>query len=454
VLCVVLAVPCVLAIAGMESVALAAIGVAVGALAAIYAMRSHYRSETQICNKLKTITNGLESDFAQLQVDDDAGQLASAWNRLVETTAEARRELETFQVKQDIAETLSRYQFDWINELLDRLPVGLLTVDGALKIGFANTAATRMLGRTREALLGQDVVALFDESIAYVRPPSAASLDRVYDLSDPEASLHVTSAPWGIDGNQETALFLRDVSQEKEDALARDQFLYHITHELRTPLTNIRAYAETLSEGVFQDPDTLRECYNVIVGETHRLSRLVEDILSLSQLEVGSARLNMTDVQTARLIRQVVEDMQAAADDKNVELVLSLPPKVPTVRGDKERLAVVLTNLIGNAIKYTPAGGRVEVSCVEDGARLQIAVADTGIGIAPEDQAHVFDKFYRAKNEQVEHLVGTGLGLAIANETIRAHGGIIELESEPGKGSTFRAILPIGKTAGIGEEVG
>jgi signal transduction histidine kinase len=253
----------------------------------------------------------------------------------------------------------------------------------------------------------------------------------------------------GDAGNHETPIFLADISAQREMEQSRSQFFYHVTHELRTPLTNIRAYAETLSEGVLNDPEALRECYNVIVGETHRLSRLVEDILSLSQLEAGSVRLSMDDVNTARLIRQVVEDMQANADEKSVDLVLSLPAKVPTIRGDKERMAVVLTNLVGNAIKYTPQGGSVEVSCEEDGGRLHIKVRDTGIGIDEDEQEKVFEKFYRSESEEVHQQPGTGLGLAMALEVVRAHGGKIDLESEPGKGSTFIVDLPIESLAAV-----
>ena len=242
---------------------------------------------------------------------------------------------------------------------------------------------------------------------------------------------------------------LQDITHEREQEQERSQFLYHVTHELRTPLTNIRAYAETLSEGVLKDPETLRECYNVIVGETQRLSRLVEDILSLSQMEAGAARLKMDDVNTARMVRQVVEDMQAQADEKSLELVLSMPAKLPVIRGDKERLAVVLTNLVGNAIKYTPEGGRVEVACGQEGARLHFKVADTGLGIGPAEQEKVFEKFYRSSDERVAALPGTGLGLALAMEIVRTHGGTISLESELGKGSTFTVVLPIGNLAAI-----
>jgi signal transduction histidine kinase len=240
----------------------------------------------------------------------------------------------------------------------------------------------------------------------------------------------------------ENILFVQDVTQAKEAERARDQFLYHVTHELRTPLTNIRAYAETLSQGVIDDEQTIRECYNVIMGETQRLNRLVEDILNVSQLEVGTARLDVGEVQLDRLMRTVVQDTQGSADARNIDLVLSLPPKMPQVRGDKERLAVVLTNLVGNAIKYTPEGGRVDVRCAMEDSRVRIAVTDTGIGIQAEDQERIFEKFYRVRDERVSAIPGTGLGLAIVKETIRLHGGAVFVESTPGQGSTFTVSLP------------
>jgi two-component system phosphate regulon sensor histidine kinase PhoR len=243
-------------------------------------------------------------------------------------------------------------------------------------------------------------------------------------------------------GDEETIIFVQDVTQNKEAERARDQFLYHVTHELRTPLTNIRAYAETLSQDVIDDEQTIRECYNVIMGETQRLSRLVEDILNVSQLEVGTARLQASDLKLDKILRTVVQDQQGMADAKNIDLVLYMPSKTPTVRGDKDRLNVVFTNLIGNAIKYTLPGGRVDVRCAVENQRVRIAITDTGIGIDPADQDRIFDKFYRVDHPEVNAVPGTGLGLSIVQETLRVHGGTISVESKRGEGSTFTVTLP------------
>jgi len=152
-----------------------------------------------------------------------------------------------------------------------------------------------------------------------------------------------------------------------------------------------------------------------------------------------------------RLLRDAVQDIQAQADAKGVDLRLKLPPKLPTIRGDKERLSVVVANLLGNAIKYTPSGGHVELVCEVDApirpdgtpGALRIAVSDTGIGIDPAHHEKIFEKFYRVDDERVGAQPGTGLGLAIVKETVRMHGGTVTVESTPGRGSTFRVTLPV-----------
>ncbi len=427
----------------------AVLGAAVG-FGVAWALSRRNRPLKTIGENLETLANQIEFDLLQLQLEDAQDGLSQGWNRLLAEAEEARQELEAYQLQQQAMQTVGEYQSNWVTELLNKMTYGLLMVSEDLKITFANATAERMLSQSEDELLDQSLPDVLDASLDSLRSLGGGTMDRVLELESQGIALRLKAVRVsGQAGDGQIALFLQDMSHQKEMERARDQFLYHITHELRTPLTNIRAYAETLSEGVLEDRDSLRECYNVIIGETERLSHLVEDILSVSQLEAGSARLTMGDVQTARLVRQVVEDQQAAADAKNIELGLSLPSKVPTIRGDKDRLAVVLTNLVGNAVKYTPEGGQVEVSCVEDGARLLISVRDTGYGIAPEDQDQIFEKFYRAETEETAQLPGTGLGLAIAKETVRSHGGTIELESERGKGSTFTISLPIGKQSKI-----
>ena len=229
-----------------------------------------------------------------------------------------------------------------------------------------------------------------------------------------------------LDGaDDELVVMVQDVSQLIEAARSRDAFLAHITHELRTPLTNIRAYAETLNEDFFDDEQTRRECYNVIMSETRRLSRLIEDVLSVSQIEAGASRFERVSVRIDQSLRQAVQDVQASADAKSIELSLNIPSKVPSVQGDRMRLQQVWVNLLGNAIKFTPEQGSVSVSVQSDEQVLRVCVTDTGIGVDLEHHEKVFEKFYRVDQPDVSATEGSGLGLSITQEIIHQFCGTV-----------------------------
>ncbi|MFQ5494301.1 MAG: sensor histidine kinase [Phycisphaerae bacterium] len=252
-------------------------------------------------------------------------------------------------------------------------------------------------------------------------------------------------------------MVIRDVSQQIKADHAREEFIMQVTHELRTPLTNIRAYTETLSSGMFDDPAVITECYNVITKETRRLSRLIEDILNVSQMEVGAIELNMDDVDLKALLTESVQDVRGLADEKGIDLQLVLPAKLERFRGDRDKLAVVMNNLLGNAIKYTPTDGNVVVGCRVADDQAVVTVKDNGIGIDPAEQRNVFEKFRRAADPDVQSEPGTGVGLYTAREIVSRHRGVIELLSRKGEGSTFIVRLPVARTrsaalSDVGEE--
>ncbi len=388
--------------------------------------------------------------LVSLRLNDSFDSISRSWNELIEFVSQMQEQLRRSRLATDVTAAMDGFRSDRLTRILMQIPFGVLVADADGTISFANRAACGMLGADGEPLEGRDASTVFNDKVrmSLLAPQggrggltSGRWIDHTFERPHGTVTLRFWATHAEV-AAAENIIFVQDVSQAKEAERARDSFLYHVTHELRTPLTNIRAYAETLSQGVIEDEQTIRECYNVIMGETQRLNRLVEDILNVSQLEVGSARLDVGDVQMDRLLRSVVQDMQGSADAKNIELVLNLPAKMPQLRGDKERLAVVFTNLVGNAIKYTPAGGRVDVRCTADVGRLRVSVIDSGIGIKPEDQEKIFEKFYRVEDERVAAIPGTGLGLAIVKETVRLHGGSIFVESTPGQGSTFTVALP------------
>lgn len=416
-------------------------------------VRRDLRPLEAIQRNVESFAAGVERQFTALSLSDTLGQVARAWNHVVEHVAQMQAQIPQAEGEGLANNAKQRYESRSLRRLLDRIPLGVVRHDASHLVDFCNAAARRILHADADALgrpLDQVLAGLGDGAAVCHQLMSAPnrSLEHRHTVGGIEQTLRLLAVPIG-DSTGETLILVEDVSHVQEAERARDNFLYHVTHELRTPLTNIQAYVETLSKPAFDDEATRRECYNVIMSETRRLSRLVEDILSISQLEVGTALVEMDELDLARLVRQMIQDNLGAADEKDIELSLKLPPKVPKIRGDKQRLSVLVNNLVGNAIKYTPRGGQVGVTLTLDESRVRIVVSDTGVGIAEQDQPHVFEKFYRAAATDIQAIPGTGLGLAIAREVARLHGGEIRLESAVGKGSTFTVELPLLRPDGV-----
>jgi two-component system phosphate regulon sensor histidine kinase PhoR len=234
-----------------------------------------------------------------------------------------------------------------------------------------------------------------------------------------------------------------DVTELKQLEQARREFVANVSHELRTPLTAIKGYAETLLHGGLADPDSAAEFVRVIDRHAERLRLLIEDLLDLAAVEQGRARLDLLPTSAAEAAAQAVGVVRPAAEAKGQTLRIDVPESLPDCLADRDRLAQVLINLLDNAIKFTPAGGRIGIEARADGDRLEIAVRDTGPGIPQEDLGRIFERFYRVERSRDRREGGTGLGLAIAKHLVQAMDGSLEATSAPGAGSTFRVTLPL-----------
>ena len=236
---------------------------------------------------------------------------------------------------------------------------------------------------------------------------------------------------------QQSNVELRELDRLKSDLLA------NISHELRTPLTSVKGYCEALHEELL-GPITAeqREAIEVSQRNVDRLLAMIDELLSYSRFASGNAQLERRALELESVARQVVEGAFAARG-LGLNLHLDVEPNLPPVDADGARIAQVLDNLVTNALKFTPDNGRVEVRLWRDGGEVIADVADTGIGIAPEEQHRIFDRFYQVQSSSTRKYAGIGLGLAIVRQILDAHGATIELQSEPGKGSTFRFRLPV-----------
>ena len=241
---------------------------------------------------------------------------------------------------------------------------------------------------------------------------------------------------------QNSGITLHDITQQAAGEASRGDFIAHVSHELRSPLTNIRAYTETLLSDMVLDAATQKEAFNVINEETGRLILLVNDVLDLSRMEVGSLKLNQDEVVMDRLVQQCVTDLRASASSKKITLQTNYHPKLPKLYADREKLSVVINNIITNAIKYTAENGTVFVETNIDDDFVYIKVSDTGFGIEPEHLDKIFQKFYRVDRQETADVQGTGLGLTISKEIVNLHGGDISVSSELNQGTEVTIKLP------------
>jgi two-component system, OmpR family, phosphate regulon sensor histidine kinase PhoR len=237
------------------------------------------------------------------------------------------------------------------------------------------------------------------------------------------------------------ALAYKDVTDFMRALKVKDEFVASVSHELRTPLTSIRGYVDILLE---RDdvPAEHRAQLEVVARNGERLNRLVADLLHTARAEDGPMKVVRTRQDLGDIVRASVEAAAPAAQAAGLELRLEVPPTLVTLV-DGQRIAQAIDNLVSNAIKYTPRGGHVEVRLALDGQRIEICVADSGIGIQAADRDRLFTRFFRARHAEEQSVQGLGLGLGIARSIVESHGGRIDVESEVGRGSVFRIRLPV-----------
>jgi signal transduction histidine kinase len=382
-----------------------------------------------------------------LIVDERFGPLASAWNTLLD-----RIVAEEVPQGTRSSDGESRSESHDGRGVCDTLWHGVLVADGARRVRYMNGAAALLLGVRRETAIGCDVGELVRhgetmDAIARATagdPSVRASFERMPDGGGDEGVLRFSVRQLrSPDGSDAAFVLIEDVTQQRLAERSHQAFLAQATHELRTPLTNIRLYVDELIEDDNVTPEERGRCLEVISHESRRLERMVSDMLSIAEIDAGTMRLHPDDVRLEPMLRDLERDFRAQAEAHHVRLEFRLPPKYPTLTGDRDKIHLTLANLIGNALKYTPDGGAVTVTVRVGPNDVRFDITDTGLGISEEEIELVFRSFYRSKDKRVESITGTGLGLPIARQIARLHGGDILVQSAIDKGSTFTLVLPM-----------
>jgi signal transduction histidine kinase len=223
----------------------------------------------------------------------------------------------------------------------------------------------------------------------------------------------------------------------------KSDFVANVSHELKTPLALIRLFAETLEMGRVSAEEKKRQYYRVIHKESQRLTQLINNILDFSRIEAGRKEYRMAPADLNRIVGDVLEAYRFSIEQQGFTLESKLAEDLPEVEVDKEALSQAVINLINNSIKYSRDEKLIRLETARNSGNVSLSVTDRGIGIPSSDQAKIFEKFYRAENSLVHETKGSGLGLTLVRHIVEAHGGSVEVESSPGKGSTFTLVLPI-----------
>ncbi|MEM1448271.1 MAG: ATP-binding protein [Planctomycetota bacterium] len=363
---------------------------------------------------------------------DELGELASALNRL------------GFDMSQRVADLTAGQ--DRLRAMVAGMIEGVVAVDEEDRVTFSNYAARALLGFDRDTsgvpLWEEAKVSGLDVLLAAARrSDSAAQCELEMSTTDEDAIVRAQAHRFKDGDAVGVVIVLHDISEIRRLERIRRDFVANVSHELKTPLTSIRGYVEALLDGALEDDDNNVRFLEKVENNVLRLNHLVTDLLSLARIESQSGYLPLHPFDLRGLVEEAVRRHEPTADGRDQHLVLEAGEGAIQVLGDREALTQIIDNLVDNALKYTPDNGEVAVGIRRDGDSAVLEVRDNGIGIPTEDQARVFERFYRVDKARSRAVGGTGLGLSIVKHLVQSLHGTIELESEPGVGSTFRVQL-------------
>jgi two-component system phosphate regulon sensor histidine kinase PhoR len=361
---------------------------------------------------------------------DEISQLAQVFNIMSSRLSGQIDDLETERITLDT--------------VLQKMNDGVLIVDEQGRVQLVNPAAIKMFSISQPVAIGKpliEVVRHHQPEEMWQRCQATGEAQRVDFEVGHRLSLQgiATSLSPTISGS--TLLLFQDLTRQRQTEAMRRDFISNVSHELRTPLAALKALTETLQGGALEDPPAAHRFLGQMETEVDSLSLMVNELLELSRIESGRVPLNLEPTPPLNIVNPAVDRLRLQAERTGLTLSIECTDDLPAVLADATRVQQVVVNLLHNAIKFTPEGGQVSVRCERQDQMIQIAVTDTGIGIAAEDLPRIFERFYKVDRSRATS--GTGLGLAIARHLVEAHGGKIWAESEVGKGSTFYFTIPI-----------
>ncbi|NLL32555.1 MAG: cell wall metabolism sensor histidine kinase WalK [Enterococcus cecorum] len=368
---------------------------------------------------------------------DELGQLALTFNQLAEQIEETQDAMESERNR--------------LNSVLSHMSDGVVATDRRGKVITINDMALSLLGISKEAAVGQNILNLLDIEKDYTLRKILESTEEL--LIERNESNYGDNKIIRVEFSmirRESGFIsglvavMHDVTEQEQNERDRREFVSNVSHELRTPLTSMRSYIETLSEGAWQDQEMAPRFLKITLDETDRMIRMINDLLDLSRMDNGNLKLNIEMVNFNELVNFVLDrfDVIIANSEKKYRIVREFTQRPLFVEVDTDRMIQVIDNIMNNAIKYSPDGGKITVRLMETHNNVILSITDQGLGIPKKDISRIFERFYRVDKARARKQGGTGLGLAISKEVVKALGGTIWATSVENYGSTFYISLP------------
>jgi len=414
-------------IAAVRRTALSAtlLACALGILLAIIIAERTAQPVRQLTAAARRVAAGQLDTRLLLTGDDEVGALARAFNEMATKLDEQVATLTNERAR--------------LESVLTHMADGVLITDDAGQVVLANPAAARLLGIRAEEALGRSFaqVVRYHQIIDVWRRcrDSGEEQSRAVEVGRQHLFWHVIITPLQGIESAGYLVILQNLTQVRRLETVRRDFISNISHELRTPLASLKALVDTLRDGALEDPPAAQRFLSRIEVEVDAMTQMVQELLELSRIESGQVPLRLKPVDVAEVIALPVERLRPQAERAGLRLSLRLPSEEVRVLADQERIQQAVTNLVHNAIKFTPPGGEITIAASRAGSEVVVAVQDTGVGISADDLPRIFERFYKA--DRARSGGGTGLGLAIAKHIVQSHGGRIWAESVEGQGSTF-----------------
>lgn len=386
-----------------------------------------------LMHRARKIASGDFGRVLEVKSDDEIGKLTKAFNYMA---SELKKNLNEVSREKNKIETILNYMTDGI--IAFNLKGEVIHINPVLKVmlGIKEEWDMNFNEFSKRYDLGVSI-----EEISYLETYKTKEVNTT--IGDKYVKVYFAiftdenKKPDGV-----IAVFHDVTEQQKLDEMRRE-FVANVSHELRTPLTSIKSYSETLLEGALEDKETATKFLSVINSEADRMTRLVKDLLQLSRLDNNQMKWNITKFSLEKLVRDCIQKLEISVNEKDQTIECYKIGDVEDVEADRDRIEQVLINILSNAMKYTPKGGKISIYVGKMYSSVYVKVKDSGIGIPKEDLPRIFERFYRTDKARSREMGGTGLGLAIAKEIIEAHNGEISVTSDIGKGTEFTIKLPV-----------